>query len=120
MRLRYEDAVKSKVYREIIDYAADRIHDVGAFKFSDALKATGYAAIGSSVRWDYVKRIIERKYNTKLFPVPSSYFERHSEELDLKKLVARGGKTKRGVGFISVTRENGRLVKHLLDIQRKV
>jgi hypothetical protein len=119
--LRFEQARESKVYREIVDECCYRLAEVGYFSKADVMDKTGYGAIDvEDIRWDYVKRIIEKEQSTELICLPSAFFKRHpkTEEVRFPARYLAHGHGKRAVGFAIVSRENGHLVMQHLNLKR--
>jgi hypothetical protein len=119
----YEKALLSKPYPELVEWATERLLDADVFSKSELLKGTGYEAVARSIRWDYVRRMIEATHHTKLIPLCALYFQRHSykdEIMNPRRYMALGGKGKDTVGWANATAKNGHFVKNRYDMDCSV
>ena len=106
--------------------------DTGRFSKDEVLAATGYDVFDdTSVRWDYIKRIIEEDHNTELIPMASVFFrenqrmgrkdKRHGAAYPPDRFPERyiaTGYGKKTAGFVIATNENGHFVVHRLKMIR--
>jgi hypothetical protein len=114
---RFETAAANRVYIDIADDAAERLHRVGYFAKAEVLKATGYGIFEDDLRWDYVRRMIEEKYKTELVPLCAAFFKRESKDIVPGKLIA-GGHGKRTAGYAITSQKNEHLVLARLNRRR--
>jgi hypothetical protein len=131
--MRIADARTCKVHEEIVHAATDRLTTVGSFSKDEVLMATGFLMMVDSIRWDYVKRIIEEDYKTELIPLAARAFRRANQEErkqypELKtprqwqttfpeKFIA-SGHGKKTYGFAIATKDNAMYVIKLLEIKK--
>jgi hypothetical protein len=118
-----EEARGNRVYREIIDYCVGLLSDPlkGHFSKADVLDRLGYSLMERSIRWDWIRTIIEDEQATKLIPLAPRYFKRHSrhdEALMPEKYIA-GGNGRAAAGFANVIKPNGHLVFSALVKKQK-
>lgn len=120
--LRFEEALKSKVYTDIIDEASKRLmdDDEHLFKKDEVLEATGYWAVADSIRWDYIRKALEDKHGTELIPLASSFFKKGAKRNiggDIAKsyISGAGGGPKGTHGYALVCKENGDLIHTALE-----
>jgi hypothetical protein len=130
--LRYESAKSSRVYRDIVTDAVDRLTHAGSFAKKDVLGATALDVFDDeSIRWDYVKRIIEADHDTELIPMASVFFKegqrngrrdtRHGAAFPPAQFPERyiaTGYGKKTAGFCIASGENGHFVVHTLKMIR--
>jgi len=130
--LRFEAAKGSPVYQTIIADAVDRLMHVGGFSKDEVLDATGYNVFDdNSIRWDYVKRIIEEDHDTDLIPMASVYFKvnqrngrkdrRHGAAFPPTQFPERyiaTGNGKKTAGYVIASDVNGHFVVQRLKITR--
>lgn len=120
--LRFADAQKSRVYRELVSCATQRLEDHGVFNKDEVLGHTGLMEISDSIRWDYIRKMIEDEFDTELIPLALSYFKRHSKKNEVKepaKYIATGH-GKRTVGFANGTQEHGHFLVHRMKLKENV
>lgn len=120
--LRFDKAVQSKVYSEIVQECEIKLEDKGYFAKIDVIDGAGYDAIADDIRWDYVRRMIEERHETELIPLAPSYFKRHrrdEEKQFTEKFVARGN-GRRTVGYANASEQNGHFVIHRIKIKTKM
>lgn len=120
--LRFEKAMQSKVYRELVDEAMMILSDFGVFAKQDVINRAGYDAIADDIRWDYVRRIIEDSHDTELIPLAPRYFKRHKhdEEVRFTELYVAKGNGKKTVGYATACEENGHFVIHRIKFKKKL
>ena len=122
--LRYDQASKSKPYKEIANVAAERLTAGGSFQKEEVLEKTGYAVF-DDIRWDYIKRMIEEEHATELVPLAGVYFQpRKSRDRELagdpKIFPARyiaTGHGKKTAGYAIASEDNGHFVVEILKIK---
>jgi hypothetical protein len=120
--LRYEKAIASKVYREIVDECVVRLNDHGTCIKQDVLDRTGYDAVSDDLRWDYIRRMIETSYDTELIPLAPSFMKRHRKQEEItftERFVARGN-GRRTIGYANASQQNGHFVIHRMMMKTKM
>ena len=119
-----EEARANRVYREIIDYCIGLLSDpdLGHFCKADVLDKLDYALMKESIRWDWVRAIIEDEQATKLIPLAPRFFKRHSrhDETTMPEKFIAGGNGRGAAGFANVAKQNGHLVFSALIRKQKV
>lgn len=128
--LRMTQAQKSPVYIAIKDTMTDRLSVAGYFEKTEVLEATGFATVADSIRWDYLRQMIENEHHTELIPLSAQFFQktllidgkrrhlggtrrREYELLFPEKFVA-SGHGKRTAGFAIASQENGHFLVRVL------
>jgi hypothetical protein len=121
-RCRYEQALADKNYQAIADYAGERLEAIGHFSKEDVLDNTGYGLFSETINWDFVRRMLEEKFNTRLIALAPCFFKRHKkdEELNNPARFLAGGTGRRAAGYAHLSTENGHFVIVALHRQRGI
>jgi hypothetical protein len=140
--LRFERAMKNRLYVELIDKAKESLSTVGWFRNTDLLERAGYGVeLEDSVRWDYVARQIETELNVELIPLALKWFKLRpkqrtlafdfenvpgamaDERIELRTIAnsyIAGGNGRRAAGYASVDKGNKGLVIRKLELRGKM
>lgn len=135
--MRIEDAKSSKVYIDLKDLIVDRLINLGYFSKEDVLTASGYMAVSDSIRWDYLRRMIEEEHHTELIPLSAKFFgktlvvdgrrrrlgdlhgSQHRQlEIQFPEQMIATGYGQRTAGFAMADQRNGHFIVQLLQIKR--
>lgn len=110
--LRYKTCLESDVYQRIVDEAVAMLEHNGVFVFTDVLEKTKLGVIADAIRWDYVRRIIEDRHDTDLYPLGPAYLKRHakSDETRFPNKFIAGGNGRNTVAYANVSEENAHFV----------
>lgn len=105
-------ALKCPIHRAVMDKVREELASTGCFHKADIIDELQYNAIEGSIRWDYVREIIQDEQKCELIPLAEAFFKRHKPgemEAVPHRFVALGH-GKKTAGYANISGANGALV----------
>ena len=107
------------IHKAIRDRCAEKLEMNGFFRKSDILNELDFSCVSDSIRWDYLREFIETDQGCQLIPLAEPFFKRH-KHTDVPATYVAIGRSKKAVGYASVTDVNGALAIRLLQHKKAV